>query len=191
MDRKQFDQSINHCRQKFLLIANNLATIRSLAAKGPLTISKDSPLAANFILSANNAFQGGSDQPFEAWRVRYTTRRQKSKVDSDRQQFDPWVQIGNSPIFKESLARIFGGGKKCAWCSPTIRSSSASVQSFLSPALRYVDPWRQKFILFANNSIIIRSPTIRSSNKKSIGLPTSQQFNPWPWNPCTQEKLHL
>ena len=66
MDRKQFDQSSNHCRQKFLLIANNLATIRSLATKVPFTISKDSPLAANFIVSADNAFQGGSDQPFEA-----------------------------------------------------------------------------------------------------------------------------
>ena len=164
MDRKQFDQSINHCRQKFLLIANNLATIRSLATKVPLAISKDSPLAANFIVSANNAFQGGSDQPFEAWRVRYTTRRQKSKVDSDRQQFDPWVQIGNSPIFKESLARIFGGGKS-AWWSPTIDPRRLT---FLSPALRSVDPWRQKFILIANNSIIIRSPTIRSSNKNSI-----------------------
>ena len=32
-----------------------------------------------------------------------TTRRQLSKFDSDRQQFDPWGQTGNSPIFEAYL----------------------------------------------------------------------------------------
>ena len=162
MDRKQFDQIINHCRQKFLLIANNLATIRSLAAKVPLTISKDSPLAANFILSANNAFQGGSDQPFEPWRVRYTTRRQKSKVDSDRQQFDPWGQIGNSPIFEESLAAAKVAGGRQQFDPWRVKCIHTYRQRF--------DPWRQIFILITKNSIIIWSPTIRSYDLQKFNL---------------------